>query len=342
MKIGKLFLTLTISFFSFYGFAQSTIEDYVREGITYHDNRQFDKAIETYEKALQLDPQSSLVNYEIALSYFSKGEFEKSIEYSDVVLKQDDKYLLESYITKGSSLDNLDKTKESIELFQEAIEKKGGHYLLYYNLALNYFKLDKFDEAEESVINGIASNSNHASSHYMLAAIHDHRGNSVQALLAIHYFLFLEPNSDRSLGSLQLLDNNFGRNVSQDENDPSNTNINILQNMDSEFSAAELMISMLAASNNLEKNVDKSEDELFIENTSSFFTILGELKDESYGGIWWDFYQPFYYALAKSDHLETYCKYITQRKNPESSKWLDENPDKLTNFGDWLKENYYR
>ena len=140
MKIIQTGFLIAVVLFSTKIFAQSEIEAFVQEGIQYHDSGDYEKAIETYQKALKLDPKSTLINYEIALSYFTKGDHKEAIKYSDVVLKQNEDYLIPAYITKGSSLDMLGKTKESIKLFKKAIKKTDGHYLLHYNLGLNYFK----------------------------------------------------------------------------------------------------------------------------------------------------------------------------------------------------------
>ncbi|MFY0631756.1 MAG: tetratricopeptide repeat protein [Flavobacteriaceae bacterium] len=339
MKIKQIGAVILLLFLSTQITAQSSIDDFVKEGIQYHDSGDYDKAIETYKKALKIDPKSPLVNYEIALSCFAKGDYKKSIKYSDVVLDQNGKYMLQAYITKGSSLDVLGKTKESIRLFEKAIKETEEHYLLYYNLALNQYKINDLNSAEENVINAIGANSNHASSHLMLANIHHQKGNPVQALLAVHYFLFLEPNTKRSIEAHQMLQQKFGGNVSKDSSKPNTINISISPSDNNEFSSVELMISMLEASKSIEKNKEKSDDEMFVENTESFFGILGELKKEESKSIWWSFYTEFFYKLAKSDHLVTYCKYITQVENKNSQKWLDENGEKLTSFGEWLKNN---
>jgi tetratricopeptide (TPR) repeat protein len=333
----QLILTVTFLFSSIFIFAQNSVEDYVKEGIKYHDNGDYDKAIIAYNKALKLEPKSTLVNYEISLSYFSKGNYKDAIKYSDFVLKQKENHMLQAYLTKGSALDMLGKTKESIKLFEKALKQKEKHYLLYYNLGLNYYKLNNLDKAEENVINAIGLNSNHASSHLMLANIQNQKGNSVQTLLATHYFLFLEPNSKRSKEAYQILQNNFDGNVSKDSTKPKTINIMLSSNNDSQFGAAELMISMLEASKSLEENEGKTDDEMFIENTESFFKVLGELKKKKNKEIWWTFYTTFFYDLAKSEHLETYCKYISQSVNESSQKWLTENNNKLTEFDTWLK-----
>ncbi len=333
----KSIITLLFLFCTVQIFAQNDIEEYVVEGIQYHDNGNYKKAIESYKKALVLSPKSQLVNYEISLSYFSKGDYKKAIEHSDIVLKQKDKYLLEAYISKGSALDVLGETKASIKVFKKAIRKTGGHYLLYYNLGLTYYKLGELEKVEENLIKAIEDNERHASSHFMLAMLHEQMGNSIQSLLATHYFLFLEPNSSRSKIGYQMLQDNFGGNVTTDVNKPNTINITLSPSDDTQFGAVEMMVSMYAATRFLDENDGKTDDEIFVEHTELFFETLGELKEDKNKEIWWTFYTPFFYDLAKSDHLEAYCKKITQSENENSSKWLVENEDKVTDFENWVE-----
>ena len=339
MKINNIHILIISLFLTTQIFSQTNIDNFVKEGVHFHDNGDYEKAIETYKKALKLAPNSTLVNYEIALSYFTNGNYNDAIKHSDVVLKQDKDYMLQAYITKGSALDILGKTKESIKLFEKAIKKTKGHYLLYYNLGLNYYNLNNIDNAEENVIKAIQLNPHHSSSHLMLANIHNQKGNSIQTLLATHFFLFLEPDSKRSIEAYKMLQENFGENVSKDDNKPNTINISLSSNNDSQFRAAELMVSMLEATKSLEKNKGKTNDEMFVENTGSFFKILGELKEKKSKGIWWTFYTTFFYDLANSKHLETYCKYITQSGNENSKKWISENENQLNEFDKWLRSN---
>ena len=79
---------------------------------------------------------------------------------------------------------------------------------------------------------------------------------------------------------------------------------------------------------------------MFIENTTSFFTMLGEIKKDKKAkkssSVWWSFYVPFFYDLAKSDHMEAYCTYINQSTNEYYDLWLSENKDKLDAFSEWV------
>ena len=336
MKTALIFLLFTTICFS-----QSEVNDLIQQGIEYHDAGQYDSAIATYKKALEIEPQSTMIYYELAFSYFKKGDYDKAIEHSDFVIDKNASHLLEAYLTKGSALDMKGKTKESIKLFEKALKKMGDDYLIYYNLALNHYKLQDLDEAEKNVIKAIEHNPDHTSSHLMLAHIHNFRGNTVQTLMAAYYFLFLEPNSSRSQEAYAMLQKKLGGNVSKDKNKPNAINITLAANNDTDFGAAEMMVALLEASKSLEENVNKTEDEMFVENTDSFFTMLGELneKKKKNKDIWWNFYTPFFYNIAQTDHIETYCKLISQSSNGNSVQWLDANETRVADFEQWLENN---
>lgn len=335
----KYFLLLITTLVFSYSKAQSSsVDSLVNIGIQYHDNGAYDLAIDKYKEAIVLEPKSALANYEIAMTYMYKGEYENALTHCDVVLEQKELYQLETYITKGSCLDYLGKTKESIKLFKKGIKKFGDNHLLYYNLGYNYYKMRDDEKAEEALINGINTNSSHASSHLLLGYLMSDRGLKSQSLLSLHYFLFLEPDTERAGAAYDLLREQFTGNVSED---PENNEITIYidpNQKDSDFSAADLMVSMLQASRGLEENEGKTESELFIENTTSFFKVLGELSDDKKKGVWWEFYIPLYYELAQSDHMETYCKFISISTDQEATVWLRDNEAKVKAFAEWLNK----
>lgn len=338
-NMKKQILILGFLLFSTFIYSQTKVDSLVEIGIQYHDSGQFDKAIETYKKALMINPNSAIANYEIGMTYMYSKDYKNSIKHCDIVIKLNDKYLLPAYITKASCLDNLGETKESIKLFKKGIKKFGDNHLLYYNLALNYYKSKEYDKAEKALINAINTKPNHASSHLLLGNVMINKNQKVQSLLCLHYFLFLEPNSERSKTAYYLLEKQISGNVKADKDNPNQINIYLdPDQLESEFGNAEMMLFMLGASKSLEENKDKSEEELFIENTKSFFKILGEFKKEENTGLWWDFYIPFFDNIAKSDHIDTYCYYISQSSNSKSIDWLKNNNNKLKDFGAWLKE----
>ncbi|TLX74570.1 tetratricopeptide repeat protein [Labilibacter sediminis] len=335
----KQFLILVFFIFSTLVYSQTKVDSLVSVGIKYHDAGEYDKAIDAYKSALEIEPNSALVNAEISLTYMYAKDYKKSIKHCDKVIDLDDKYLLQAYNTKGSCLDYLGKTKESIKLFKKGIKKFGDHHLLYYNLGYNYYNLKEYDNAEKALINAINTKSDHASSHLLLGYLMSDKNQKVQSLLSLHYFLFLEPHSSRAKTAYHLLLEQFGGNVSRDTDKPNQINIFLDPNQtDAEFGAADLMISMLEASKTLEENKGKSDEELFIDNTTSFFKILGELKKKNNIGLWWDFYVPLFYDIAKSKHIDTYCYYISHSTNDKAKEWLNNNGNKIEEFDNWLME----
>ncbi len=338
MKLKHILTFILSCIFASFISAQFTVEGFVNEGIALHDNGQYKEAIEAYEKALAIDPNSALVNYEIALSYYVMGDYKKTIKYSDKVLKSDSPHAISAYITKGNALDMMGKTKKSIKVFNEAIAKTEGHYLLNYNLAVNYYKKNDLDNAEIAAMGAVENNLNHASSHLMLAHINNARKNKIQAILASHFFLLLEPNTGRSEEAYNVLMENFNWNVSKDPEKDNTINIFIdpSASKDNEFGSYEMLVSLLAAAQLSQDSIEISQEELYIGLTESVFKMLGEDLDESKEGIWWNLYVDFYNDLVESDHFQTYMYYVLQTFWENADPWLDENQEALEKFSIYL------
>jgi|AntRauTorckE5430_2_1112549.scaffolds.fasta_scaffold01410_7 hypothetical protein len=321
-----LLATITIT-------AQS-VEGYLKEGIGYHDDGDYDLAISAYQKALELDPKSALANYEIAMTYFQTGDHKNALKYSSKALKVKNDNPVPAIVIKGSALDMLGKTEKSIEFLEKAIAEHEPYYLLHYNTALNYYKLNDNVNASRHCLEAIAINTSHASSYYLLSSSEARRDHPTQSLLATYFFLFLEPESFRSKDAYQLMMNQLS--VGGDKSaGPTETNITL--NLNSEFATADMLVKMFGATRKTDLNKDLTEDELFIKNTGTLFSIIGEQRETNETeNIWWDFYIPFFFDIEKSGHLEAFCKYITQGENEASYRWLEENQDKVQAFADWL------
>jgi len=337
MNIRQIAVGMVLLFLPTLLSAQTQIEKLFKEGIAYHDNGDYENAIASYQKALALDPKSTLINAEIALSYNTMKDYDNAIKHADLVLKQKSEHLVSAYLTKGAALNALGKAQESTKTLEKAIKKTDGHYLLHYNLAINYYQANDLDQSEEQLLKGLGLNQSHPGSHFLLSNIHSVKGNKVQALLAAHYFLILESTSPRSKAANAIIQKSFGGNVSKDAEKPNTINISLTLDDSNEFSTSELMLSMIEASRQTEEHEHKSDDEWNIERTTLFFTSLGELNATKSKSIWTTLYIPLFYDLAKSDHMEAFCKYITRSSNEASQLWLSENEEKLSNFATWLQ-----
>ena len=97
----KQILLSGLIFISALIYSQTSVDSLVQLGIQCHDNGQYDKAIAYYQTALEIEPNSALINSEIAMTYMYAKEYEKSIKHADKVIELDDKYQVQAYLTKG-------------------------------------------------------------------------------------------------------------------------------------------------------------------------------------------------------------------------------------------------
>ena len=336
----KRLLFIFIVAFSSSLFSQTNeekINQIVQDGIFLHDKKEYDKAITKYEEALDIDSKSTLVHYELALTYSEKKDYKRAVSHANKVIKQKTEHLVEAYMVKGNVLDQQGKTKASIKLFNKAIKETKGHYLLNYNLGINYFKLSQLDEAANQFITANNQNKLHGSSHLYLALAQKRKENLIQSLLPNYYFLLLEPKSDRALNAYKLLTESLSGDVSADPVDANQINIVIDGNADNPYASAELMIGLLSAAMQTEENKDVPKEVLFISNSKAILASLGDLDIPS-RDIWTEFYIPFFDKLTSSEHFETFGNYILQGANASADKWCLEHPDEVDAFFDWLNE----
>jgi tetratricopeptide (TPR) repeat protein len=315
---------------SFFGQSDSLIT-YVKRGIELHDQGLFEEAINTYSKALQIDEESSLTHYEIALSYISAGKYIEAEYHGRKVLELNSDHLLEGHIALGNALDLQKKSKEAIEVYEEGM-KKFSHYMLFYNHAVACFDQNELDKAYDSAINAILDNSGHSSSHLVLSQVMEKKGSRVKAMLPLYFFLLIEPNSERASVEYQRLRNLLDYGVTRE--DPNKINVSVPMS-DDDFGPAEMMISLIKSSENLEENQGKSDLDLFAYQNDKIFSILGEIKKEN-TGFWWDYYVTFFSDIAINNYSTTFSYYISLSSGDESISWLENNQDQLDKFSKWL------
>jgi len=326
---------LLISLLGSTAYSQSPeLQNFVEQGVRLHDKGDYNGAIEQYKKALLIDDKSPLANYEIGSTYFALTDYQKAMEHADKVIAANTSYLEQAYVLKGTVLDVMGKPDEAIKVYNEAIKSFPNKYLPYYNLAVTSYSIKEYKNAEEALKKSVTLNPSHASSHLLMGYTMDAQNSRTKSLLAVYNFLLLEPKGNRAKTACKLLDFLLKKNVKKDNEKSVTITFDPGKSSD-EFSSAELMLSLMEAGKTTEKNKGKSEQELFSENTKSFFSILGELKKDN-TGFWWDYYVDFFYAMTNDKHTETYCYYIMQSNDDEKiNGWLKNNDEKVESLSNW-------
>ncbi len=327
---------LTFTFYSFLFSQTEAIDDIVNRGIALFEAGKYQESVNEYEKALSLDSNSPLVNYEIAYSYFVMGEHEKAIMHIDRILKIKSKFQNLAYIVKGSCYDEMKKTKKAIKTYKAGIKKYPEDHLLRYNLALTYYRSKAYEAAEYELIEGIYANSIHASSHLLLAKLNKEQGKRIPSILSLYFFLLLEPDTGRSKDALKMLEDQVYNRVRKKEGNSFEISIGS-PDLEDDFSTVNMMLSLKAAMNVSEDKGNKTKAELFVETTENLFSILKETSEDKVG-VYWDVYVHLYTQILESDHLEAYCYYISQSKGEILQNWFDENEQSFNSFTKWISE----
>lgn len=305
--------------------AQQNVGELVEEAEEEYNSGNYHVAIAKLKQADKLKPKSANILTNLARNYFARGKYNEAIEYADLVLKMDSEESAQAGLIKGSALDASGLLDEAVEVFIETIENSGSNFLLHYNIALSYYQLGKLQDAEQHILTAIELNPGYADLHLMLGYIQNEMGNRVRCILALHYFLFLEPHSERSLGVFNLMRDHFDGKVLPKENFGSGND----EHAESFDRANEMLRSIQNSGHN---DGGKS----FEDKTKLFFNRLHELKPSEHNSIWWDFYVPFFNGLANSKYIGIYCKYVSQTASETAKFWLQNNPDQLKQFDDWL------
>ena len=315
-------------------------EELVRTGIHYHDQRDYQNALNYYTQALELAPNHPVILYEMGYSYISMGNNDAALEMADKGIEEAENRGYTEVIPslldlKGSALDNMGRSEEAINVYLKALNDYGvSNTFLYYNLAVSYYRIEKREDALEALAKGLAFNPNHASSNYLMGKICMEDGKSTQAFYALCYFLLLEPNTERALQSYNTIL------YMLKPEDTIEIGIGVRDN--GAFTASDIVISTAFALD--EENFRLSDAEKTKAKLYYIMTSLEDLKNsgriQRSGGdeLWWDFYSPFFNRIALSDYFDIYCKYIAISVDPDVDSWIENERNKIEAFFGWLNE----
>ncbi len=355
MRGFKLIMILLILTSSKLLFGQSTeVIDLVEKGVALHDAGKYKEAIEVYKQALLLDPKSALVHYELAYSYHADKNYTQALTHSTSAMEYDNgKINLQAAIVKGSILDDMGKTQQSVDFYKKLIKQYPQEYLVYYNYAVSLVRLGSYPEAEVALENALINNFGHPSSHLKLAYLKLERGEKVGAAFGLYFFLLLENNSPRATEALTKLEALVlqSKEAGKGKDAPRNINIYIPSSSDTKMGAAAIGLAAVSMIDT-ELADSVSQDQRFQQVTKRLFSLMGELKEndskpkkkdktkQNKADLLWDEYVPFFYALSKTENMEAFSYYLQRASNrPEVIQWLEANPDKKEYLVLWVNSH---
>src|SRR5260370_42539006 len=116
-----------------------------------HDQHNYEGAIAKYKQVLSENPWEVTALYELAFSYFENKNYKDALATTQLGAQCKSERLSLFYTLMASSLDELGRVQESIEIYKAALKQNPRIELLHYNLAVSLRRLGKNAEARSAI-----------------------------------------------------------------------------------------------------------------------------------------------------------------------------------------------
>jgi len=312
----------------------------IKDGVALHDKGDYEGAVNHYEQVLKENPNNVLALYEMSYSYYAQKNYQKSIEVAFKAARYKSPLLEAIYVQLGSAFDELGDSRKAIETYKFGIKLDASSAPLQYNLAITYFRSQQLEEAKTAAKKAVALDPTHPGSQLLLSTIFEKGSYKVPALLAALRFLILEPDTKRSEVAVQRVTKIMQAGVSPAKD---GKNMSILMDAEQkkdegDFESVAFFLSLMKAANYTEKNKDKTELQLLIDNFNSLFGMLSESTKADLSKFTWKYYVPYFIELKQQGHTETFVYYVHRKSTIAGvNKWLDHNQSKVADFLAWSK-----
>lgn len=307
--------------------AQPTSDKLIREGVKLHDKKRYKDAIECYKKALEINPSSMSATYEMSLSYMELKDYDNSLKYSTKVINANfQPLLMDAYIVKGSTLAEMNKLDQSIQILNEAVDKCGSSYLLYFNLGLSHFKKGNNQQAINNLAKAIEIDATQPSVFLLYAYALNDADKWIQSFYAFHFFLLLEPNTARSKEAFEEMYDIISANLG-----PSSPRLTQGDGMNRKYIYNAIQRVRPAL------NDEAAKFKFFEDASKTIFFSLSQMQADDKTGMLWDFFVPTYTEILESGYFDVYCRYVSAGYFPESLSWWNINKDSVDHFIEWFE-----
>lgn len=321
-------ISLLFAIFPIFTQAQPSSDKLIRKGVSLHDKGKYQDAITCYKEALKINPSSMSATYEMALTYLQLQDYENALKYSTKVINANfQPLLIDAYCVKSSALAELNKVEQSVKLLNEAIDRCGDEYLLHFNLGISYFKLKNLKMSISHLRKAIEIDTTHPSAFLLYSYALSDSDKWVQSFLSFHFFLLLEPNTERSKDAFGEMYDILTQNLSPES-----------ERLTPEDGVNRAWLYEQLEKVKTNKTDEASQYKYFVESSKLVFYVLSQLQDDSKSGLLWDFYVPIYAEILESGYFETYCRYVSASYFPQSLEWWSNNKEEVDKFISWFED----
>jgi Tfp pilus assembly protein PilF len=303
----------------------------VKEGVALHDQGKYSEALEKYQAALKLDPNYPTAYHEMSFTLFSSGRAKEAIPYLEKLMKLDPKSGA-AYDMLGSIYDDDNQPEKAIELFQKGLSVAPDYQRLHYNLSITYYRVKKYKESEDCAADAIKLDPKHASSQRAYAMALEMQSKRGCALLAWCSFLMLEPQTKRSIGAYQNIQNILHHGIKKTGEKAVNINI-----AEADLNSGNLVLPMAILNATSDKTGLSVTDSLKLQLTGVFKISSTFYGDKGNSTFFNHYYGDYFKQIAESENMEAFAHLVSLAANQdENVKWFKENEKQLIALDTWV------
>lgn len=340
MQIGLFQIIVTIGLVvSFYPTCAQSQDSLIlrltQRGAAHFEAGQIDSAIHYYDRALNIDPKRSFVNYEKAYVLYESGRIQQALPYAKTASKVHSEDGLHGIMLLATIYDGLGEHNKAIKRLTKSTKRYGDYYLLWYNAGVSALRAEKFLDAETYFLNAIASKPDHADSHLAIARMMIAAKRKSEALYALSFFLMLEPTGSRAASAYNSIAWLFGLVAGHQKGELSE--IDKPKNRDPQWLKGDFLIEVNKSALTLKNQYDGGSDhQALSESIQSVFLQMMDWQPEKTDGFFQNDLVPLFATIAASEHMEAFSHYIAQSSNDDSRQWVRVHYDAIEAFFTWL------
>jgi type IV pilus biogenesis/stability protein PilW len=158
-------------------------------GVDLYHQRDYAKAIQAYQKVIELDPGYAEAHNNLGIIYQEAGDFERALSSYQKAIEINPKYE-KALNNLGVLLYLKGRYEESIQAFQKALALNANNIESHINLGILFKKQGQVDQAIESYHRALAINPLHGEAHYNMGLLYEQLGKMEMAI--DHYQKFIQ------------------------------------------------------------------------------------------------------------------------------------------------------
>ncbi len=322
-----------------------------RAGVKLVDKKEYEKAIEIFNKAIELEPGNPKYKYEKGLAYYQTRKFDSTISILSS-LKDEEEILSDHFfVLLANSYDYKEQYKKAVEIYEEGLEIFPNSGELYMEYGVHYFQAKKDRKRAVKVWEaGIKADPDYPKCYYALARHFIFTDELIWAVIYGEIFLNISDNTSLLNDASFLLNNAYleafykVQDTTTGATDVDFTSVRYRgKNLkESDFLAFPFVYQKImerAAEGLLppEKTDFKIED--FYKIRKKFIEIwYKEEWNKRYSNALFDLHK----KMIDDGHFEAYSYWLLNAaREKEAEAWLNKgnNKQKISDFGRWMTKN---